>query len=71
MYLKKVVRRKNCVKKLVFAGILKVNEENSRGGCGSGSISQRHGSADPDPHPPQNVMDPQHCMKENKFYLKN
>jgi hypothetical protein len=24
----------------------------------SGSISQRHGSADPDPH--QNVMDPQH-----------
>jgi hypothetical protein len=27
---------------------------------GSGSISQRHGSADP--HPPQNVMDPQHCF---------
>jgi hypothetical protein len=27
-------------------------------GCGSGSISQRHGSADPDP--PQDVMDPQH-----------
>ena len=26
--------------------------------AGSGSISQRHGSADPDP--PQNVMDPQH-----------
>ncbi len=26
---------------------------------GSGSINQRHGSADPDP--PQNVMDPQHC----------
>ncbi len=25
---------------------------------GSGSISQRHGSADPDPH--QNVIDPQH-----------
>ncbi len=23
-------------------------------------ISQRHGSADPDPDPPQNVMDPQH-----------
>jgi hypothetical protein len=30
-------------------------------GSGSGSISQRHGSADPDPH--QNVMDPQHCIK--------
>ncbi len=28
--------------------------------AGSGSISQRHGSADPDP--PQNVMDPQHCL---------
>jgi hypothetical protein len=27
---------------------------------GSGSIGQRHGSADPDPH--QNVMDPQHCL---------
>ncbi len=28
---------------------------------GSGSISQMHGSADPDPH--QNVMDPQHCRE--------
>ncbi len=27
---------------------------------GSLSISQRYGSADPDPH--QNVMDPQHCL---------
>jgi hypothetical protein len=27
-------------------------------GSASGSISQRHGSADPDPN--QNVMDPQH-----------
>ncbi len=27
--------------------------------AGSGSNSQRHGSADPDPH--QNVMDPEHC----------
>jgi hypothetical protein len=34
-------------------------------GSGSGceSISQRHGSADPDPDPPQNVMDPQHCKQ--------
>ncbi len=31
--------------------------------AGSGSISQRHGSADPDPDPPQNVMDPQHCVE--------
>ncbi len=29
------------------------------------SISQGHGSADPDPDPHQNVMDPQHCCKEN------
>jgi hypothetical protein len=29
-------------------------------GSQSGSISQRHGSADTDPDPPQNVMDPQH-----------
>jgi hypothetical protein len=28
--------------------------------AGSGSISQRHGSADPVPDPLQNVMDPQH-----------
>ncbi len=28
---------------------------------GSGTISQRYGSADPDPH--QNVMDPEHCLK--------
>jgi hypothetical protein len=27
---------------------------------GSGSISQRHES--PDPDPPQNVVDPQHCV---------
>ncbi len=31
----------------------------------SGSIIQRHGSADPDPH--QNVMDPQHCGKPYFF----
>jgi hypothetical protein len=30
------------------------------GALGSRSISQRHGSADPDPDPHQNVMDPQH-----------
>ncbi len=45
-----------------FAGIFKVNDENSRiriqdqdpgsgPGSESGSISQRHGSADPDPDP--------------------
>jgi hypothetical protein len=44
------------VKNKFFAGILKVNDENSR------IRSQRHESADPDPDPPQNVMDPQHCF---------
>ncbi len=29
---------------------------------GSGSISQRHGSADPNPDPHQIVMDPEHCL---------
>jgi hypothetical protein len=50
----KSISRKNCVKKLVFAGILKVNDENSRIRI-----------PDPDPlvrgmDPPQNVMEPQH-----------
>jgi hypothetical protein len=36
---------------------------------GSGSISQRHGSADPDSDPHQNVMDPQHCMVKEKFFI--
>jgi hypothetical protein len=31
---------------------------------GYGSISQRQGSADPDPDPLQNVMDLQHCKEE-------
>jgi hypothetical protein len=35
-------------------------------GSASGSIIQRHGSADPDPH--QNVMDPQHWLLD-LFYL--
>jgi hypothetical protein len=34
--------------------------EGYRSESGSGSISQMHGSADPDPDPHQNVMDPQH-----------
>jgi hypothetical protein len=57
-----VISRKNCVKNEFFAGILKVNDENSRIRIHYGS--QRHGSADldPDPDPPQNVMDPEHCL---------
>ncbi len=36
-------------------------------GSGSGSISQRHGSPDPDPH--QNVMDPQTDKTLKKVFL--
>ncbi len=46
----KSYKQKNLIKKLVFFGVLKVNDENSR--------IRRRGSVDPDPH--QNVMDPQH-----------
>jgi hypothetical protein len=42
-------------------------------GYASGSISQRHGSADPDPDPLQNVMDPQHWSEptQKTFNHKN
>jgi hypothetical protein len=30
--------------------------------AGTGSISPRHGSGDPDPDPHQNVMDPEHSL---------
>ncbi len=59
MYLQKVISRKtflNCF----FVGVLKVNNENRGSGSESGSISQRHGYADPDPH--QKVMDPEHWL---------
>jgi hypothetical protein len=37
--------------------------------AGSGSTSQRHGSADPDPDPDpiKNVMDPQHYCELNNI----
>ncbi len=37
-------------------------------GYRSGSISQRHGSADPDPDPHQNIMDPEHCLPGRATY---
>jgi hypothetical protein len=37
--------------------------------AGSGSISQRQGSADPDLQ--QNVLDPQHCFKVMLMYFSN
>jgi hypothetical protein len=38
--------------------------------AGSGSIGQRHGSADPDPDPHQNAMDPQHCFSGCGFGVR-
>jgi hypothetical protein len=51
---------------LFFVGLLKVNDETENRRIwiriqDPDPNSQRHGSADPDPH--QNVMDPQHCHK--------
>ncbi len=39
--------------------------------AGSGSISQKHGSADPDPDPPQNVMDPEHWLTHTHTHTTN
>ncbi len=47
-------------KKLIFCAFLKSLKKGVGSGVGSGSISQRYGSADPDPQ--QNVTDPQHCL---------
>jgi hypothetical protein len=43
-------------KKIIFFASLKSLKKEV------GSISQSHGTGDPDPH--QNVTDPQHCLKE-------
>ncbi len=55
MYLQKD-KQKNLEKKLVFCWHL----EGLKKIAGSGSISQRHGSADLDPY--QNVMEPKHYL---------
>ncbi len=52
----KVSYKKKYEKIILFCN-LQVTEER----VGSGSISQRYGSEDPDPR--QNVMDPQHWLK--------
>ncbi len=59
MYLQKV-KQKNLVKKNSF---LLASWRSMTKIAGFGSISQRHGSADPDPDPHQNVMDPQNCFQ--------
>ncbi len=68
MYLQKVTSRKSCVKKLVFCWHLEGQwRKKQNPDPGSGSISQRHGSADPDPH--QNVMDTEHCLQQPKYSM--
>jgi hypothetical protein len=47
------------MKKALFLHPLKSLKKGVGSGVGSGSISQRYESGDPDPH--QNVPDPQHC----------
>jgi hypothetical protein len=53
MQLQQVNKQKKL--KLFLVAILKVTDEIA----GSGSVSQRYGSADPYPY--QNATDPQHC----------
>jgi hypothetical protein len=56
MYRQNVIIRKTYLN-IFFVGVLSVTKI---AGPGPISISQRHGSADPDPN--QNGMDPEHCF---------
>ncbi len=58
MYLQKVISRKTFWKISFLLASWSSLTKVGGSGSASGSISQRHGSPDPDPH--QNVMDPQH-----------
>jgi hypothetical protein len=53
----RVSYKKNMKKKFFWAS-LKSLKKGVGSGVGSGSVSQRYGSADPDPH--RNITDPQH-----------
>ncbi len=55
-----VPSKSNKQKNFFFVGVLRSTTKIAGSGSesGYGSISQRHGSADPDPNPHQNVMDP-------------
>ncbi len=59
MYLQKVIRRIFFIIIFLLASWRSMTKI-----AGSGSINQRHGSADPDPH--QNVMDPQYCFQGSR-----
>jgi hypothetical protein len=63
MYLQEVKRKKTFFFNYFFVGILG-RSMTKIAGSASESISKRYGSADPDPDPPHNVMDPQHCSQD-------
>jgi hypothetical protein len=69
MFLQKVHKKQKNLgkKKIIFWDVLKVSGEIAGSGYEFGSISQRYGSADPDPY--QNFMDPQHCGSVNGLAL--
>ncbi len=58
---------KKKIEKNYFFASIKSLKKGVGSGVGSGSISQRYGSADPDPH--QNVTDPQHWKIYSLFIL--
>ncbi len=51
-----------------WRSVTKIAGSGYESGSESGYISQRHGSADPDPH--QNVMDPEHTRLNYVFYRR-
>ncbi len=55
--------KKNCFLLASWRSMTKIAGSGSK----SGSISQIHGSADPDQNPHQDVMDPQHWLPWSKF----
>jgi hypothetical protein len=59
-YLQKVLSRKTCFKISFLLASCRSMTKIAGSGSESGSISKRHGSADSDPDPHQNVMDPEH-----------
>ncbi len=63
MYLQKVISKKNYFLLTTWRSLMKITGS----GSASGSISQRYGCADPDPHPDlyQNFMDLQHFKMLN------
>ncbi len=54
-------KQKNCIEKIRFLlASWRFMTKKANSGSAFGSINQKHGSADPDPH--QNVMDPEHLF---------